>query len=104
MYARSTTMRGRTEIVDDVIAFMRNEAMPTVTRLDGCVGLSLLVDRDGRCIATSAWESEAAMRASAERAAALRERAAVTFGVTTESGTGRSPSCPGRTRPVPVPG
>jgi hypothetical protein len=84
MYARSTTMRGRTEIVDDLVAFMRNEVLPTVTRLDGCVGLSLLIDRDGRCIGTSAWETEAAMRASAERVAALRERAAVTFGVTTE--------------------
>ena len=35
MYARSTTMRDRTEIVDDVIAFMCDEVMPTVTRLDG---------------------------------------------------------------------
>ncbi len=84
MYARSTTMRGRPEVVDDLTAFIRDDVMPTVTRLDGCVGLSLLVDRDGRCIATSAWESEASMRASAERVAGLRERAAVLFGVTPE--------------------
>ena len=44
MYARSTTMRGRTEVVDDLTAFIRDDVMPTVTRLDGCVGLSLLVD------------------------------------------------------------
>ena len=84
MYARSTTMRGRIEVVDDLTAFIRDDVMPTVTRLDGCVGLSLLIDRDGRCIATSAWETGAAMRASAERVAGLRERAAVMFGVTPE--------------------
>jgi quinol monooxygenase YgiN len=81
MYARTTTMRGRTEVVDDLTAYIRDEVMPTVTGLDGCVGLSLLIDRDGRCIATSAWESEAAMQDSAERVAGLRERAAVLFGV-----------------------
>ena len=84
MYARSTTMRGRTEIVDDLTAFIRDDVMPTVTRLDGCVGLSLLTDRDGRCIVTSAWETGAAMRVSAERVAGLRERAAVMFGVAPE--------------------
>ena len=84
MYARSTTMRGRPEVVEDLTAFLRDEVMPTVTGLDGCVGLSLLIDRDGRAISTSAWETEAAMRASAERVAGLRERAAVMFGVTPE--------------------
>ena len=84
MYARSTTMRGRPQVVDDLTGFIRDEVMPTVTQLDGCVGLSLLIDRDGRCIATSAWESERAMRASAERVGGLRERATVMFGVTTE--------------------
>ena len=84
MYARSTTMRGRTEIVDDLTAFIRDDVMPTVTRLDGCVGLSLLIDRDGRCIVTTAWETGAAMHASAERVAGLRERTAVMFGVAPE--------------------
>jgi hypothetical protein len=51
--------------------------------MDGCVGLSLLVDREsGRCIATSAWESEEAMRASAERVRPLRDRVAEIFGGT----------------------
>jgi hypothetical protein len=84
MYAQSTMMRCRTEVVDDLTAFIRDDVMPTVTRLDGCVGLSLLIDRDGRCIATSAWETGAAMRASADRVAGLRERAAGMFGVTPE--------------------
>jgi hypothetical protein len=85
MYARSTTMRVRTESVDDVVAYVRDDVMPTVMQLDGCVGLSLLTDRDtGRCIATSAWETEEAMRASAERVRAARDRAAQMFDVTTE--------------------
>jgi quinol monooxygenase YgiN len=85
MYARSTTMRGRADVVDDLTAYIRDDVMPTVAGLDGCVGLSLLIDRDsGRCIATSAWETEAAMQASAQRASGLRERAAATFGVTPE--------------------
>lgn len=41
--------------------------------LEGWVGLSLLVDRgSGRCIVTSAWESEAAMHDSRGRVQALR--------------------------------
>ena len=84
MYARSTTMRVRPEVVDDLTFFIRDDVMPTVTRMDGCVGLSLVIDRDGRCIATSAWETAEAMHASAERVAGLRERATVMFGVTPE--------------------
>ena len=85
MYARSTTMRGNPQAIDDLMANMRDEVMPAVTEMDGCVGLSLLVDRDtGRCIATSAWETPEAMHASAERVRELRERAAERFGATPE--------------------
>ncbi len=85
MYARSTTMRARPESVDDLVAYMRDDVMPMVTQLEGCIGLSLLTDRDsGRCIATSAWETEEAMRASAERVRESRDRAAEMFGVTPE--------------------
>jgi heme-degrading monooxygenase HmoA len=55
--------------------------MPALQEMDGYVGLSLLVDREsGRCIATSAWETEETMRESTERAAPLRERATQVFG------------------------
>ena len=85
MYARSTTMRGSPQAVDDLVAHMRDEVMPAVTEMDGCIGLSLLVDRDtGRCIATSAWETAEAMHAGAEAVTALRDRAAERFGATAE--------------------
>ena len=85
MYARSTTIRVRPGVVDDLTAAIRDDVMPMVTRLDGCVGLSLLTDREtGRCIATSAWETEDAMHASAEQIRASRDRVAERFGATTE--------------------
>ena len=85
MYARSTTMRVRPEALDDLVGYIRDDVMPMVTQLEGCVGLSLMTDRDtGRCIATSAWETEEAMRGSAERVRPSRERAAERFGTTPE--------------------
>jgi quinol monooxygenase YgiN len=75
MFARSTTIQGAPDAVDRGITYIRDEVMPTLTAMEGCVGMSLLVDREsGRCIATSAWRDEATMRASAEALASLRER------------------------------
>jgi len=85
MYARTTTLRGNPQSVDDLVATVRDEVLPGLMQLEGCVGLSLLVDRDaGRAIATSAWETEDAMRASAESVRPLRDRAAEAFGGTPE--------------------
>jgi quinol monooxygenase YgiN len=85
MYARSTTIRVRPEALDDLVDYMRADVMPMVTQLEGCIGLSLLTDRDtGRCIATSAWQTEDAMRDSAEQVRASREQAAERFGMTPE--------------------
>jgi heme-degrading monooxygenase HmoA len=81
VYARSTTVHARRESIDDGIARIRDAVMPAVMDMDGCVGMSLIVDRDsGRCIATTAWDSEGAMRASAEQVRTLRENAAGAFG------------------------
>jgi quinol monooxygenase YgiN len=81
MYARSTTIRGNPQSMDDGIAYMRDEVLPAMQQMDGFVGLSTLVDREtGRCIATSAWADEAAMRASADRVHPMRQQMVGMFG------------------------
>jgi heme-degrading monooxygenase HmoA len=81
VFARSTTMQAQPSSIDAGIAHARDEIMPALQAMDGCIGLSCLADREsGRCIITTAWETEDAMRASAERAGALRDRAAGEFG------------------------
>jgi heme-degrading monooxygenase HmoA len=85
MYARTTAMRVRSHTVDDVIVFVRDEVMPRLTQLAGCVGLSLLVDPNtGRCITTSAWETEEAMYAGTEQDRTSWDLAAQRFGATPE--------------------
>ena len=82
MHARSTTVQAKRESIDAGIAHIRDVVLPAVQRMDGCVGLSLLVDRDsGRCIATSSWESQAAMRAAGP-VGVIRDRAVEILGGT----------------------
>ena len=81
MYARSTTIQAQPTSIDAGITHMRDKVMPALEAIGGCVGMSLLVDRtSGRCIATSSWESEEAMRASAESLRTIRDQAAELFG------------------------
>ncbi len=80
MYARSFTIEGQPLSVDIGIAHVRDVVMSEMREIDGYVGMSLLVDRQsGRCIATSAWESIASMRSSAERVAIIRDHIALMF-------------------------
>ncbi len=75
MYARSTTFHGRPDNIDAGITFVKDEAGPMLDTIEGCRGLSMLVDREtGQCIATSSWENEAAMRASDEQLRPIRDR------------------------------
>ncbi|MFJ9743727.1 hypothetical protein, partial [Streptomyces sp. NPDC101166] len=81
VYARSTTLQAQLSALESGIAHVRDEVMPGIGEIPGCVGLSLLVDRHtGRCIVTSSWETEEAMRASAAPVMAIRDRAAEIFG------------------------
>ncbi len=81
MYARSTMIRGRPEAVDECIDFVRDEVQPVATGMDGCLGLSLVVDRvSGRCIATSAWETPELMAVAEDELAPLRIRAGEILG------------------------
>ena len=81
MYARTNTVRTDPQTLDDGIAMVRDEVMPLVTGMDGCIGLSMLADPySGRCIVTTAWRTEEAMHASEDGVRASRERAAQVFG------------------------
>ena len=81
MYARTNTVRTDPQTIDEGIANVRDEVMPLVMGMDGCIGLSMLADLDsGRCIVTTAWRTEEAMHASEEGIRASRERAAQIFG------------------------
>ncbi|MGH3516628.1 MAG: antibiotic biosynthesis monooxygenase [Haloechinothrix sp.] len=81
MFARSTTVQAHPESIDAGIRHIRDEVMPTLQSIDGCIGLSMLVDRNsGRCIATSAWQSEEAMRASEAELRPVRDHAAEILG------------------------
>jgi hypothetical protein len=81
MYARSTTIHGNPQNVDEGIAYVRDTVMPAVLKMDGCVGLSMLCDRDsGRCIPTTAWADAGAMRMSADKVRNIRIRAAEILG------------------------
>jgi hypothetical protein len=81
MHARSTTITGRPEAIDECIAFIRDEVQPAITVMDGCLGLSMVVDRSsGRCIATSAWESEESMIVAGRALADYRARAGEILG------------------------
>ena len=81
MYARSTTVLAHLESIDAGVAHIGNEVMPRLLAMDGCIGLSVLVDRNtGRCIATSAWRSREAMLASERQLRPVRDHAAEILG------------------------
>lgn len=81
MYARSTTVHGGARSVAAATEYVRDEVMPAVQAMDGCVGLSMLADPDsGRCIVTTSWRDEAAMRASAEGVRPSAEATAAILG------------------------
>jgi len=76
MFARSTSITGDPAKIDACITYLRDEVMPEVTSMNGCMGLSMLVNRDsGLCIATTSWLSEAEMMATEREVSPMRSRA-----------------------------
>jgi quinol monooxygenase YgiN len=65
MFARSMTIHGNPEALDDGIAYIRDDAAPQLLAMDGCVGVTMLADRaSGRSIVTTAWRDADAMQTS----------------------------------------
>ena len=80
MYARSTTVRGDPQHLDEGMAYVHDTVMPSIQDTTGCIGISMLADREsGRCIVTTSWADMEAMRDSAEAVKPLRQRAAEIF-------------------------
>jgi quinol monooxygenase YgiN len=81
MYARSTTIHANPQSVDRGTDYVRDEVMPAVRAMQGCVGLSMLADHEsGMCIVTTSWRDRESMQASAEGVRPLRDRAREVFG------------------------
>jgi hypothetical protein len=81
VYARSTTVLAHLKSIDAGVAHIRDEVMPTLLGMEGCIGLSMLVDRNtGRCIATSAWRTREAMLASERQLRPVRDHVAEILG------------------------
>ena len=81
MHARVTTVSGSADNVDAGIENFRTNVVP-FTQEEG-KGAILLVDREsGGAIAITLWEDEQALRASEERANAVRADAADNLGAT----------------------
>jgi heme-degrading monooxygenase HmoA len=71
----------RPESIDAGIAQVRDDVMPMVQGMEGCIGLSMMVDREsGRCITTTAWRSAEAMHATDEMLRPVRARLGETIG------------------------
>ena len=83
MFAGSTTLQGDPSRLITGIAYVRDEVMPTIMILDGCIGLSLMVERaSGRAIVTTAWQDLASLSSSDSRVKSLRNQAGEVFGGT----------------------
>jgi quinol monooxygenase YgiN len=81
MHARSTSIKGNPTNLEAGIDYVRNEVLPAVERTEGCVGLSMLTDREsGRCIVATAWADEHAMRATAVEDRTVQHRLLHTLG------------------------
>jgi quinol monooxygenase YgiN len=85
MYARSSTIQAQPAALDAGIAHVRDAVMPALGGIEGFTGLSLMVDRSsGHCIATTAWQSEEALRASEQSVRPVRDRVAEILGGTAQ--------------------
>jgi len=81
MHLRSTTVLGEPKRIEEGVAYLRDKVMPSIRDTDGCLGLSMLADREsGRCIAATAWQDRDAMRATADRLKPSRGALTYTLG------------------------
>ncbi len=85
MFARVTTTKGQAK-KDDVIRVIRERILPAAERFEGYKGGYWLLDEQGgKGIALTLWDSDEALRASAEPVGQLRTQTVNELGVEVES-------------------
>ena len=81
MYARTTTVHADPQRIDEGVRYVRDEVMPAVRSMPGCMGLSMLCERDsGRCIVTTSWDSAESISASRDAVRTMRQEASDRLG------------------------
>src|SRR5918994_4737517 len=81
MHARVTTIEMDPGRLDEAVAQVEEEDLPTWRSLDGFRGFTLLLDRkSGKVIGTSYWATQDQMQNSEDAVAPSRQRAADTGG------------------------
>ena len=86
MFARMTTLQGSPAKVADGIKSVQEQIIPAAQKMRGFKGMIALADRSsGKMLGITLWESEDAMRQSAEAANQLRSASAASGGATVVS-------------------
>lgn len=81
MFIRTSTFQADPSKLDEGIEFARANVPGALSKLEGSLGWTMLVNRqDGRCMVNSWWESERAMRASDKALAPLRKQGGEVLG------------------------
>jgi heme-degrading monooxygenase HmoA len=77
LHARVTTIEMDPARIDEVVAQVEEQDLPTWKGIDGFKGFTLLIDRSsGKVIGTSYWSTQEQMQASEEKVVESRQRAA----------------------------
>ena len=85
MHARITTLDLEPERLDEAVAQLEEEDLPTFRSIDGFRGFTLMLDRKrGRVVATSYWATQDHMQASEDAMQPPRARMAETGNATAE--------------------
>jgi heme-degrading monooxygenase HmoA len=85
MYARVTTIQMNPERLDEAVAQVEEQDLPTWKSLDGFRGFTLVLNRStGEVVGISYWDSREQMEASEEAVLDSRRRAAETGGASSE--------------------
>ncbi len=86
MHARVTRLEGTPDKIEDGIAMINDQVIPTAKGLNGFVGAYFLADRaTGKMLGITLWDSEEHLRQSEEAAQQLRQTAAQQSGGTVQS-------------------